>query len=156
VFEDDVMQMQMVKPGSQLALTGLAAGDRVIAIDGRPVHNPRDWNIAQSNRDPIRSQRWEILRGTERLELNIAPGRSPLIKQFRTGLIGYNATAITCFLLGLLMAFQRPSDPVARLGAWFIMAGSVAFGIPSNWAFVWRLLPMPIQLLLWVPQISRF
>jgi eukaryotic-like serine/threonine-protein kinase len=155
-FEDGGMRLQMVEGGSDLALAGLAAGDRVIAIDGRPVRNPRDWNIAQANRDPSLPQHWEILRGAERLELNLNPARTPFLNQFRRGEIGYIGTGITCFLLGLLMAFQRPSDPVARMGAWFIMAASVAFGISGNWAFVWRQFPVPVQLLLWVPEISRF
>ena len=71
------------------------------------------------------------------------------------GGIGYEGTAFTCFILGLLIAFRRPNDPVARLGSWFIMTASVAFGLPHNWAFVWRQLPAAVQLLLWIPQIKR-
>jgi hypothetical protein len=36
------------------------------------------------------------------------------------------------------------------------MTASIAFGLPHNWAFVWRQLPAVVQLLLWIPQISRF
>jgi eukaryotic-like serine/threonine-protein kinase len=155
-FEDTAMHIQSVEPGSHLAQAGLAAGDRVVVIDGRPVRNTRDWTIAQANQDPVLPQRWEIFRAAERLELKVAPIRATAANNLAHGLIGYNGTAITCFLLGLLMAFQRPSDPVARLGAWFIMTASIAFGVPHNWAFVWRQLPVPVQFLLWVPQISRF
>ena len=72
------------------------------------------------------------------------------------GYPGYLITAVGCFTLGLLIAFQRPADPVARLGALFIMTASIAFGLPSGWAVPWRQLPFAIQLLLWIPQISRF
>src|SRR5205823_2862377 len=42
------------------------------------------------------------------------------------------------------------------MGAWFVMTAPLAFGLPSNWAVVWRQLPFAVQLLLWVPATSRF
>src|SRR5262249_8876877 len=61
----------------------------------------------------------------------------------------------TGFFLGLLIAWKRPSDPVARVGAWFVITVSVAPGLPAGWAVLWRSLPRVAQLLLWVPQFGR-
>src|SRR5437667_5778749 len=155
-FEGTAMRVLIVEAGSHLAQAGVAAGDRVVAIDAWPLRNTRDWAIVQANLDPVRPQRWEVLRGLDRLELQIAPTKVTVANMLAHGLVGYNGTAIACFILGLLIAFQRPFDPVARLGAWFIMTASLAFGVPHNWAFVWRQLPFAVQLLLWVSQISRF
>jgi len=155
-FGGGAMIVNAVEPGSHLAQAGLRSGDRVVAIDGLPLRNPRDWEIVTANHDSVRPQRWKLIRGTERLELQVTPEKATLQNRLEHGGIGYGSTAIACFILALLMAFQRPSDPVAILGAWFIMTASVAFGLPLNWAVVWRQLPVVVQILLWIPAISRF
>src|SRR6267143_1862384 len=58
-FEENTMRVRVVEPGSPLAKAGLAAGDRVVAIDRWPVRNTRDWAIIWANQDPVRPQRWE-------------------------------------------------------------------------------------------------
>jgi serine/threonine-protein kinase len=155
-FDNGAMLIRVVEATSAAAEAGLASGDRVVAIDDWPMRNTRDWIIVQANQHPVVPQRWQIQRGGDRVELRIAPTRNTLATQLTHGYLGYEGTAITCFILGLLIAFRRPNDTVARLGAWFIMTASIAFGLPHNWAFVWRQLPALVQLLLWVPQVSRF
>src|SRR5207302_3623812 len=156
-FESGAMRIRAIEAGSPPAEAGLVAGDLVVAVDDLPMRNPRDWAIVEANQDPVLPQRWDIRRGAERLELKIAPVRNTVARQWLAhGGIGYDGTAFTCFILGLLIAFRRPNDPVARLGSWFIMTASVAFGLPHNWAFVWRQLPAAVQLLLWVSLFMRF
>jgi serine/threonine-protein kinase len=156
-FDGGAMRVNAVESDSQLAHAGLAAGDRVVAIDGWPLRNTCDWEIVQANQDTVRPQRWEILRGAERVDLQIPPERATLENRLVAhGYLGYIVTAAGCFILALLIAFQRASDPVAIMCAWFIMTASVAFGLPSNWALVWRQLPFVVQLLLWIPAVSRF
>ncbi len=64
--------------------------------------------------------------------------------------------ALTGFALGLIIAWNRPADPIARFGAWFIMTAGIAFGLPQGWAVPWRQLPEPIQWFMWIPQLTRF
>src|SRR5438552_7820774 len=120
-FEDGSMRVNAVEADSQLANAGLAAGDRVLAIDSLPLHNARDWHIVQANADVGRPQRWQLLRGTERVELQIQPQRATLENRLEHAFIGNYVMVLGCFILGLLIAFQRPSDPVAIMGAWFVM-----------------------------------
>jgi hypothetical protein len=136
-----------------LSQAGLRAGDRVVAIDGLPVRSSREWEGVQANRYPGVPQRWQILRRVQSIELQIVPERLSWRNQPYVGSV---VTALGCLVLGLLIGFQRPTDPVARFAAWFIVTASVAFGLPTGWPVLWRQLPFPVQLLLWVPQISRF
>src|SRR5262249_30269165 len=64
--------------------------------------------------------------------------------------------ALSAFPLGLLIAWRRPHDSVARIGAWFMVTASITFGFPPGWAVNWRALPALLQVFLWIPQISRF
>jgi hypothetical protein len=60
------------------------------------------------------------------------------------------------FFVGPLIAWKRPTDAIGRMGAWFAITTSIAFGFPIGWAPVWRALPTALQLLLWIPELSRF
>src|SRR5262249_12660451 len=57
--------------------------------------------------------------------------------------------------MGLFIAFRRPYDPLARLGAWFIATAAIFWGLPTGWAPTWRHLPTVFGALLWIPQVSR-
>ena len=115
-FENDAMYIRAIEPNSHLAQAGLRAGDRVIAIDRLPVSYAREWDAVLANMYPGKPQQWEIVRDQRTLELQIVPERVNWRRQFY---IGYVITALGCLVLGLLIGFQRPADPVARFGAWF-------------------------------------
>ena len=69
----------------------------------------------------------------------------------------YNIGIALCYIIvSLFIAFRRPFDPVARVGAGFILTASIAFGVPNGWAGIWRHLPVPLQVVLWLPELSRF
>jgi len=56
----------------------------------------------------------------------------------------------------LIIAFRRPYDPIALIGAWLL--ASVVFAmvfLSYGWAAVWRHLPTPLGLSLWPASISR-
>jgi len=64
--------------------------------------------------------------------------------------------ALISFAVGLFVAFRRPWDPTARVGAWFIATASIAFGLPNGWAVAWRQAPLLVQASFWIPEVSRF
>ena len=70
--------------------------------------------------------------------------------------MSYSGLAIVAFAVGLFVAFRRPGDRTARVGAWFIATASIAFGLPNGWAVAWRQAPQLAQAAFWIPEVSRF
>lgn len=64
-----------VAPGQPAAVAGLAPGDRVLAVDGRPVGNFRELVTAVSA-NPARPIAMSVLRGGETLHLTATPSRA--------------------------------------------------------------------------------
>lgn len=155
-FEFGAMRIRAVASNSPFTEAGLQAGDRVLTLSGQPVRNSHDWAAVLANQEVGRPQSWKILRGEKSLEIEMIPKRATWQNRLANGYLGYIGLALSCLGVGLLIAFRRPGDVVARIGAWFIMTASFAFGLPNGWAVPWRQLPVPVQLLLWIPEISRF
>ena len=153
-FSAGCMVVCSVAPSSEAERAGLRIGDRLIAVDGQLIRGNREWQAADANAQVGKPQRWEIMRGERRLEIEVTRGRrQPSAKDVARTYIGMSLVAL---LLAVFIAFQRLYDPVARLGAWFIATASVAFGLFGGWAATWRHLPTVIGALLWIPQVSRF
>jgi hypothetical protein len=155
-FERGVMRIRSVAPDSPLGEAGLQAGDQVLAISGQPIRNTRDWGSVQANREVGRPQVWRIERGGKRLEIELIPKQATWQNRVAERYIFYLGMALSCFVLGLFIAFRQPGVLTARIGAWFIATASVAFGLPNGWAVLWRQVPLAAQVLLWIPEISRF
>jgi tRNA A-37 threonylcarbamoyl transferase component Bud32 len=155
-FEGEAMVIRSLAVDSEAAKGGLRAGDRVLSIDGRPMRGPGDWTAATGNWEAGRPHRWLVSRGADRVSLEVVPLHPTVRGRLGEGYDRYLIHLLSGFLLGLLVAWKRPADPVARCGAWFLMTASLAFGLPQGWAAPWRELPTVVQLPLWIPQISRF
>ncbi len=155
-FEDGAMVIRSLAVDSEAAKGVLAAGDRVLSIDGRPMRGPGDWTAATGNWEAGRPHRWLVSRGADRVSLEVVPFHPTVRGRLAEGYDRYLIHLLSGFLLGLLVAWKRPADPVARCGAWFLMTASLAFGLAQGWAAPWRELPTAAQLALWIPQISRF
>jgi serine/threonine-protein kinase len=155
-FHGGAMTVRSVEAGSPEADGGLRAGDHVVTIDDRPIHTVRDWIAATANVQVGRPHRWMVARGDDRVGLQIHPAGASIRGRLAEGYIAYLSIALPGWALGLLIAWKRPQDAIGRLGAWFMMTASIAFGFPWGWAVSWRALPAVLQWLLWIPQISRF
>jgi len=155
-FGQGAMRIQSVTPESALATAGLRAGDIVCAVDGLPIRTARDWAAVQFNLDVGKSQSWQILRGDERLEMRFTPERATWGNRLAGGYVLYVSLVLSYFPLGLFIGFRRPGDPAALVGSWFITTASMAFGLPNGWAALWRQMPLIVQALLWIPEVSRF
>jgi len=155
-FTGGGMAVLSVHPNSREARAGLKRGDRVLAVDGQVVRNVRDWEAIRANTEVGRPQRWQISRASERLEMTLTLPRPSWSEQLPGYALPYYAFMLTSLVLGLLIAFRRPYDPLARMGAWLLATAAVAFGFPDGWAATWRHLPEWLGLLLWIPGISRF
>jgi tRNA A-37 threonylcarbamoyl transferase component Bud32 len=163
------MAVLSVHPNSPEASAGLEEGDRVLAVNEQVIRNVHDWEAIRANTEIGRPERWQIARANQRLELTVAVPRLSWRERLSTvtvldlrfilvNVLGYaevSAFLLTCLILGLVVAFRRPYDPAARMGAWMLATAAVAFGLPDGWAATWRHLPGLLGLFLWIPEISR-
>ncbi len=150
-FTAGTMVVQGVLPDSQVERAGLQPGDRVVAVDGQAPHTVHDWAMVAANMEVGRPRRWTVARGGRTLEVEVTQGRG----DWREG-IPDMTTALLALLIGFFVAFRRPYDPVARMGAWFIVTSAIGFGLPGGWAATWRHMPAVVGALVWIPQVSRF
>lgn len=166
-FINGGMAVVSVRPKSPEAGAGLEEGDRVLAVNGQVFRNVHDWEAIRANTEIGRPERWQIARGSERLQLTVAVPRLPWRERFSglailrlpfelVSVLGISAFVLTALVLSLVIAFRRPYDPLARMGAWLLGTAAVAFGFADGWAATWRHLPGWLGLLLWMPEISRF
>src|SRR5262249_11143771 len=146
-FSDGAMVIESVNdPDSPVARGGLRAGDRVLMIDDRPVRTVRDWTEATGDTQAGRPQQWVVSRGSDRITLEMVPARITLQSRLVEGYVQYLSHLLISAFLGLLIAWKRPGDPVARIGAGFLLTVSLAFGFPFGWAVPWRAVPWVLQL----------
>jgi Protein kinase domain len=155
-FVDATVTIISSREGSPEARAGLREGDRLVSIDARPIRTPYDWLASTANLQVGRPQRWLVARGGEHVPLDIYPLESGLRSRVAEGYIQYSTLLVSAMGVGLLIGWKRPGDAAGRLGAWFMMTASIAFGFPVGWAVPWRALPAAVQLMLWIPQVSRF
>jgi eukaryotic-like serine/threonine-protein kinase len=155
-FERGGMMIRTVAPNTPFMEAGLQNGDRVLAVSGHPIRNTRDWASVQANWDVGQPEVWRIDRGGKKLAFEMIPKRATWQNRLAHSYIFYVGLVLSTFMLGLFIAFRRPGDLVAGIGAWFIVTSSVVFGLPSGWAVLWRQVPLAAQVLLWIPEISRF
>jgi Protein kinase domain len=155
-FGDGTMTILSVRAGSPESRGGLRGGDQLVSIEDRPIRSLHDWVAATANFQVGHPQRWLVARGEERVPLQIYPMGSGFRSRVAEGYVQYSTLLISAMGLGLLIAWKRPGDAVGRLGAWFMVTASIAFGSPWGWAVPWRALPAAVRLMLWIPQVSRF
>jgi hypothetical protein len=157
-FESGGALVLSVDSGSAEARAGLEPGDRILTIDGRPLHSGHDWETRRANTQVGVAQRWLILRANQPRELVVSYSRVQREGFFAVGrtLLGaLTLFILTSLLLGLLVAFRRPRDPRAMMGAWVLLTAAVTFGFPDGWAAAWRHLPVFLSSFLWIPGLSR-
>lgn len=136
------------------ARAGVRPGDRIMSVDGVPFS---DWDVVGANIQPGRPFILQIEREHKNIELAVVEHRHSLGNLDRLTWERLAAQGIT-LLLAFLVAFRRPFDPLARIGAWCLasLAAVVSIGPNLGWAVVWRNLPLPLGVLLWPAWISGY
>ncbi len=154
-FTSGGMVVLSVHPNSPEARAGLEEGDRVLAVDEQVIRNLHDLGDIRANSEIGRPERWQVARANQRLELTLTLARVSWSEWLGGFALPFYAFILTSLVIGLVVAFRRPYDPVARMGAWVLATASIAFGHPEGWAATWRHLPGLLGLFLWIPEISR-
>jgi eukaryotic-like serine/threonine-protein kinase len=140
-----------VPPGEMWARAGVRAGDRITAIDHLPFSA---WDVATGYIEPGRPFILQIERDGQRIDIPVVADRS--LRNWAWPFWEAAALQVFTLFLGLLIAFRRPSDQLARLGAWCLGSTALALSAPQmGWAADWRRLPVPLGILLWPAWISQ-
>ena len=157
---DGRMVLREVTPNSPAATAGLEPGDRVVSVDGHVLRTTLDWLLFHGNIEINRPLQLEVERDSKRFQTVLTLKRrlwTYLTVTDRVLFFVRWGLQLLQLILALVIAFSKPGDPVALLGAW-VLATAATFDvdIPKGRAAVWRELPTAPGLLLWIPYISSY
>ena len=147
--------VQRVGSGSVAERGGLRAGDRIVSANGLTIHGPVNWDMAAMTFEVGRPLRLQIEREGRRIELSMIPERrsETLLRDPIGSLLA--GTDLLTLVIAFVIAFRRPHDLVARIGAWFLATAAIFFFPPvPGISATWRHLPAPLGALLWIAFVS--
>lgn len=151
---DGYLEVEAVEPNSPAGRAGFKPGDRLVAVDGKAIREPRDWKSFRIRSQVNLPYRVEIDRAGERLAVVLTLGRRP---GDRWGVLEKKrAVQFVSLVLALFLAFTRPHDPGSRVAAGLMaVIGIFTLRVNDEMAAAWRSLPAPLGALLWIPQIGQ-
>ena len=158
IYFDDrrsLVTVARVEPGSIAERAGLRAGDRIVSANGLTIRRQINWDMASLTFEVGRPLRLDIEREGRRFDLSVTPERRTQ-SVFRLPIVSLLAGAdLLTLVLAFVIAFRRPNDLVARIGAWFLATAAIFMFPPvPGIATAWRHLPVPLGALLWIAQVS--
>ncbi|HXW05477.1 MAG TPA: PDZ domain-containing protein [Vicinamibacterales bacterium] len=152
------LMVSTVLPGSPADRAGVRRGDRLVALNGLGMESADSWAAVGANFQMGVPMPIVVERDGRAIVLQLRLERMPPA-YWRTQpgaflLIVRSALFLT-LLAGLLIAWRRPRDPIALTAAWLLLTCAVfAIAMPLRIVTVWRELPVPVSLLLWIPYAS--
>ncbi len=157
-FAREALVVEEVLPNSAGDRAGIQAGDRLLAIDGRRVRGLGQWDLIRINFEVGKPYRLQVERDGKPLERVMTMQRRSWSQQTRYRRIGFvlnTAGALLTLLVSFLVAFTRPYEWVARIGALSIaLLGGSAYLYGT--AAIIRRLPIVVGALIWWPQVGFF
>lgn len=158
IFANDALVVEEVLPNSAADRAGIQALDRVLAIDGRRVLGLGQWDALRINFEVGKACNLRIERDGKPLDRVMTLqawswSRQPQYRRIRV--ILDTASALLTLLVALLVAFSRPYDWVARIGAFSISLLGGLGNLYGTSAIV-RRLPIFVAAPIWWPQIGFF
>src|SRR5215469_11173315 len=142
-----------------LERAGAKPGDYLVRVDGQQLYTTSDWLAIAANLEVGRRVRLGIDRGAQHFEVEATFERRQISGSiYDVILLASGASQFLILVVGLFIAFSRPWDLSARLGALLLAAGAVGplYFLPYGAAVGWRHLPALAGALLWVPAIATF
>jgi len=153
-FKDGGVTITRVVQNSPATRAGLKPGDRLLAIGESTIRNWEDWRRFVATLEIGHHYRFGLERAGQRFELTVKLGRQPGDPFARLERKRY----VQCFvlLLALFLAFRHPHKRVAQVASLFLAALGTAPVFPgTEMTAVWRNLPWPLGVVLWIPQITH-
>ena len=157
-FARDALVVEEVLPNSSGDQAGIQVGDRVLAINGRRVRGLGQWDLIRINFEVGKPYRLQVERAGKPFERVMTLQRRSWSRQTQYRRISFvldTAGALLTLLVAFLVAFTRPYDWVARIGALSIalLGGSVYL---YGTAAIVRRLPIFVGALIWWPEAGFF
>jgi tRNA A-37 threonylcarbamoyl transferase component Bud32 len=157
-FARGALVVEEVLPNSAGEQAGMQVGDRVLTIGGRRVLGLGQWDGIRMNFEVGKTYRLQVERNGKPFERVMTLQQRPWSQQTQYRRIEFvlnTAGALLTLLVAFLVAFTRPYDWVARIGALSIalLGGSVyLYGA----AAIVRRLPIFVGALIWWPEAGFF
>jgi hypothetical protein len=153
----DRVSVKAVLNNSPASRGGLRAGDQIVASAGHNIRSAADWNARMFNVDALDNLRIDFIRDGEHLECTLVVPRRTWRSSDAIGVYGFLFTQISYLAIAFVIAFARPFNLHARLGAWFLASAVTPMMFAYGLGAVFRELPGPVQALLWVQGVlGRF
>ncbi len=145
-------------PASPAARAGLASGDLIVEVDGKPILSLADWTVVEGTVEFGRPIHLRVLRGGDlsQVALTLAPAPWSYWKtEPGVILLGVLGLQLVALAFAFLIVLRRPDDRVALLGAWALATVGVYTIVPPfRIGVVWGNLPSVVGGLMWAPYIS--
>ncbi len=157
-FQREALLVEEVLPDSAGDRAGIQAGDRVVAIDGRRVRGLGQWDLIRMNFEVGKAYRLQVERDGRRFERVMTLQRrswSQTTQYRRTAFVLETASALLTLFVAFLIAFTRPYDWVARIGALSVALLGKSYYLYGTAAIV-RPLPIFVGALIWWPIVGDF
>src|SRR5215469_10548917 len=142
-----------------LERAGAKPGDYLVRVDGQQLYTVSDWMAIAANLEVGRRVRLGIDRGGRRFEVEATLARHEMSwSTYQLSWLLPQASGFLILVVSLFIAFSRPWDLAARLGALLLAAGAVGplYFLPYGAAVGWRHLPALAGALIWIPAIATF
>jgi len=153
-FSNGSMLITSVATNSPAGRAGLMPGDRVRAVDERTIQLWEDGSRFVAAREIGRTYHFAVERAGQEAECQMTLGRQsgdPLMRLERKRYVQF-----FLLLLALFLAYVRPRQVVAMIGAWFLAGIGTAPVFPgAEMTAIWRELPVLLGAALWVPQLTH-
>ncbi len=157
-FKREALVVEEVFPNSAGDRAGMQVGDRVLSIDGRRVNGLGAWDVTRINFEVGKTCRLQVERDGRQFERVMTLQRRSWSEQGQYRRIGFvlaAGSALLSLLVAFLIAFTRPYDWAARLGALSIaLLGSYSYLYGVSAAC--RRLPILVGALIWWPTVGFF
>jgi serine/threonine-protein kinase len=157
-FRESAMLLGSVAPQSPAGRIGLAPGDRIRAANGHLISTRLDWLFVELNESAGELLHLDVERSGRRFAADLPIAHAQAAFWTTTAgstLLTARAAQLVTLLLALVVAFRRPWNASARIGAWVLATLAIySIVLPDHIAVTWRNLPEVLGLLLWVPHTS--
>ncbi len=152
------VRVEAVAPDSPAARAGIRGGDQIDRADARQIRGRLDWMATETNLAFGRPLELTLIRGGAPLRTSITPAPSTW-REWRDehgpDLLAVRGLLLISLIVAFVVAWRRPADTTALLGAAFLGTMTVfSVTLPYRFASLWRALPWPLSLPLWLPFMS--
>lgn len=147
VYRDDHIEVRVVEPASPASRAGLRAGDHILTLDSKVLPSQFHWIAVVAGAEAEHRYAVEIERDGEPAERSLVlPRRGPT--DWNAVDFVLSGAKLTTLILAVVIAFSRPRDVAALVGAGFLATVAAHIGsMPPGLGSGWRQLPAPIGIL---------